>query len=208
MRGKKGKLVTFEGIDGAGKSTMIDMLKKSGELSNTTVYTCEPTRETMTGKCVSQSMESNADPLTELFLFLADHAAHLNNTVIPAINSGKLVLSDRYSDSRIAYQGAALQGRIRESDTLSFVKRLHDPWTIVPDMTFVFDISPEISVQRCADRGKKTKFENTDFLKQVRTNFNTLAQKHPERIIIIDSTKPPEKNMREIIQKIKILCES
>ena len=204
-----GKLVTFEGIDGSGKSTMLSLLQASDAKAplfpNGTVFTREPTKETLTGKAVYAAIGNNVDPLSELFLFLADHAAHLNDTVRPALNAGKLVISDRYSDSRCAYQGATLKNTI--PDAFDFVCRLHEPWTIKPDLTFLFDISPEVSCSRCKDRGAQTKFERVDFLNEVRKNFKQLAKDEPKRFVILDAEKKPEENEKIILKHLKTLSE-
>lgn len=197
-----GKLVTFEGIDGSGKSTMLSRLQLRNEKKplflRETVFTREPTKETLTGNVVYAVIEQSVDPMTELFLFMADHAAHLSQTVRPAIRAGKLVISDRYSDSRCAYQGATLKETI--PNAFEFVRKIHEPWTIKPDLTFFFDITPEISCKRCQDRGAQTKFERVDFLNEVRNNFKRLANEEPNRFVTLDAEKPPEEN-EEIILK-------
>ena len=203
------KLVTFEGIDGSGKSTMLSLLQardaKAPLFKNGTVFTREPTKETLTGKAVYAAIENPVDPLAELFLFLADHAAHLSHTVRPALSAGKLVISDRYSDSRCAYQGATLKNTI--PDAFNFVRRLHEPWTIKPDLTFLFDISPEVSCARCKDRGAPTKFERVDFLNDVRNNFKQLAKDDPQRFVILDAEKKAEENEKIILKELKKLSE-
>ncbi|MDR2944167.1 MAG: dTMP kinase [Methanosarcinales archaeon] len=204
-----GKLVTFEGIDGSGKSTMLSRLLKINEseplCGGGTVFTREPTKDTLTGQAVYAAIEKNIDPLAELFLFLADHAAHLSETVRPALAGGKLVISDRYSDSRCAYQGATLNPIT--PNAFDFVCRLHEPWTIKPDLTFFFDIRPEVSCKRCKDRGAQTKFERVDFLRKVTANFKKAAEKEPERFVILDAEKPPEENEKIILENIRALFE-
>lgn len=207
--GKSGKLVTFEGIDGSGKSTMLSRLQKVDESEplscSGSVFTREPTKETLTGKAVYAAIENNVDPLAELFLFLADHAAHLSDTVLPALENGKLVVSDRYSDSRCAYQGTTLNGTI--SDAFDFVCRLHEPWTRKPDLTFLFDIRPEVSCERCKDRGAQTKFERVDFLKEVTANFKKLAECEPDRFVILNAEAAPEENEKIILEKIRAILK-
>ncbi|MCL2549352.1 MAG: dTMP kinase [Methanimicrococcus sp.] len=204
-----GKLVTFEGIDGSGKSTMRARLQAVNEINPLspagTVFTREPTKDTLTGEAVYAAIENNVDPLSELFLFLADHAAHIEKVVRPAVENGKLVISDRYSDSRCAYQGATLQNAI--PDAFNFVRRLHEPWTIKPDLTFLFDIPPEVSCERCKDRGAQTKFERVDFLNAVTANFSRLAKDEPERFVILDAEAAPEVNEKIILEKIRELLK-
>lgn len=198
--GRKGILITFEGIDGAGKSTIVSRLSKSGPLKDA-VFTREPSRDTLTGKAVYDAIASDTDPLAELFLFIADHAAHLADVVRPALADGKVVISDRYSDSRCAYQGATLEKIV--PDALDFVGRVHEPWTEKPDLTFIFDLEPEISVARCGDRGEMTKFEKTEFLKAVRNNFGILAAEEPDRFTVIDASLSADDIEKIVLEKIE-----
>ncbi|HEY6586379.1 MAG TPA: dTMP kinase [Candidatus Methanoperedens sp.] len=177
----KGKLITLEGIDGTGKSSIANMLKnKFPEV----VFTREPTHNWI-GKAVKTSIESDTDPLAELFLFVADHAEHIARVIKPAIEEGKNVISDRYSDSRYAYQGATLSNIF--DDAMEFVMGIHKGWTVVPDLTILFTIDPAIAVSRCGVRGEKTKFEKIEFLKTVQGNFLKLAEREPRRFVIIDA---------------------
>jgi thymidylate kinase len=206
-----GKLITFEGVDGSGKSTMLARLQSKNDLLPLcragTVFTREPTKETLTGKAVYAAIENRVDPLAELFLFLADHAAHLAETVRPAMENGKLVISDRYSDSRVAYQSVTLKETISNESAFDFIQKSHEPWTIKPDLTFFFDISPEVSCARCKDRGEQTKFERVDFLNEVRAAFKKLAENEPNRFVILDAEKTPEENEKIILDKIQELLK-
>ena len=185
-------LVTLEGIDGSGKTTTISSLQ---EAYPTAVYTLEPT-DSWYGDAVRNSINTNnADPLAELFLYVADHAYHLQTTVIPALDDGKLVISDRYIDSRYAYQSASLDGILE--DPLSYIEKIHQPWTILPDLTLYFDIPPELGAQRS---GSTNKFEQTSFLEKVHENYEKIISKHPHRFIRIDATLPPE-DMAQIAVK-------
>ena len=177
----KGKLITLEGIDGTGKSSIARMLRSRFPEA---VFTQEPTHGWI-GKAVKASIESDADPLAELFLFVADHADHIARVIRPALLEGKTVFSDRYSDSRYAYQGATLSNIFE--DAVGFVRGIHKGWSIVPDLTILFIIDPEIAVSRCGIRGERTKFEKIEFLKTVQGNFQELAESEPERFIIIDA---------------------
>ena len=110
-----GVLVTLEGLDGSGKTSCIGALKASPSIPTAT-YTREPTH-TWYGEAVRRSLnDDDADPLAELFLYTADHAAHLADVIGPALDRGELVVSDRYSDSRYAYQGATLADRFVRVD--------------------------------------------------------------------------------------------
>lgn len=197
----RGKLITLEGIDGSGKSTVAEKLQKNPEIKAfKPVFTREPTRGTLTGNAVEKAIQSDTDQLAELFLFTADHAEHLAKLIKPALEKGKIVISDRYSDSRYAYQGMTLKTHLE--NPLEWVKDLHQGWTIVPDLTFLFDIRPEISIERCGKRGEQSKFEKLEFLRGVREIFLKLAADDPERFIVIDASRSPEYIEKEVVKKI------
>ncbi len=183
---RKGKLITLEGIDGTGKSSIAKRLKTTFPDA---VFTMEPTRGWI-GKAVKKSIESEADPLAELFLFVADHAEHISKVIRPALDNGKIVISDRYSDSRYAYQGATLSHIF--DDAMGWVESIHKGWTIVPDLTILFTIDPAIAVTRCGIRGNHTKFEKIGFLKTVQGNFLKLAKREPQRFVVIDAGRELE----------------
>ncbi|MDY9927229.1 dTMP kinase [Methanosarcina sp.] len=197
----RGKLITLEGIDGSGKSTVAKKIQENHKISVfEPVFTREPTRDTLTGNAVEKAIQSDTDQLAELFLFTADHAEHLAKLVKPALEKGKTVISDRYSDSRYAYQGITLKNRLE--NPLEWVKSLHRGWTVIPDLTFLFDIEPEIAVERCGKRGEQTKFEKIEFLRGVREIFLSLAAEEPERFVIVDASCSPEYVEKTVVQKI------
>jgi dTMP kinase len=196
-----GKLITLEGIDGSGKSTVAKKLQENLEIKAfEPVFTREPTRGTLTGIAVEKAIQSDTDQLAELFLFTADHAEHLAKIVKPALENGKIVISDRYSDSRYAYQGVTLKNRIE--NPLEWIKNLHRNWTVIPNLTFLFDIKPEISIERCGKRGDQSKFEKIEFLESVRELFLRLAKENSERFVIIDASQSPENLEKEVVGKI------
>lgn len=180
---QKGKLISLEGIDGTGKSSIEMMLKTK---FTEAVFTKEPTQSWI-GKAVKKSIGSEADPLAELFLFVADHAEHIAKVIRPALEEGKLVISDRYSDSRYAYQGVTLSALF--DDSMEWIQNIHKGWTIAPDLTILLTIEPNIAVSRCGIRGNHTKFEKIEFLKKVQENFLKLAKREPQRFVIIDAEK-------------------
>jgi dTMP kinase len=192
----EGKIITLEGIDGTGKSSIAKLLKKKFPDA---VFTLEPTRSWI-GRAVKRSIESDGDPLAELFLFVADHAEHIAKVIRPALADGKIVFSDRFSDSRYAYQGATLSDDF--DDAVAWVQGIHRGWTVVPDMTILFTIEPAVAVLRCGVRGEKTKFEKMEFLKKVQDNFLRLAREEPRRFVIIDAGAELEKVEREAEMKI------
>ncbi len=177
-----GMLVTLEGLDGSGKTTVHEALQSSFPGA---VFTAEPT-DSWIGDMVRRSMnDDSADPLAELFLYTADHAGHLADTIRPALTRGELVISDRYSDSRFAYQATTLSARFDEP--LAYVKDIHEPFSIRPDLTIYFDIDPETAAER-ADRANK--FEHAEFLARVRANYERLLDAEPSRFVRINATQP------------------
>jgi dTMP kinase len=240
----RGILITFEGIDGCGKSTIAAEVARriaEGEgppfSGRRFIFTAEPTkgeegrliREKL--KRASQMAEGpavadgsapaagarstvEAKELEELFLFMADHAHHLKETVIPALEEGKIVISDRYSDSRIAYQGATLQGIIPRP--LEWVRELHRPWSVVPERTILFSIDPDLAVLRCrlrADGSTKEKttdpekFEEEEFLREVAANFELMAKREPERFIVIDAARKKAEVLGETMEALAEILE-
>lgn len=197
----KGKLITLEGIDGSGKSTVAKKLQENPEITAfKPVFTKEPTRGTLTGIAVEKAIQADTDQLAELFLFTADHAEHLAKLIKPALEKGKTVISDRYSDSRYAYQSITLKKYLE--NPLDWIKNLHKGWTVVPDLTFLFDVRPEISIERCGKRGDQSKFEKIDFLKGVREIFLRLADEEPDRFIIIDASQSPQKIELKVAREV------
>ncbi|MHB9288078.1 dTMP kinase [Halobacteriales archaeon Cl-PHB] len=178
-------LVTLEGLDGSGKSTVVQALREDDAIAAT--FTREPT-DSWYGEAVQRSIDDDdADPLAELFLYTADHAAHLSRVVRPALDRGELVISDRYSDSRYAYQGATLDGNVPEP--MAFVQRIHEPWTRPPDATVYLDVDPETAAKRS---GATNKFETADYLADVRANYERLVDAAPDRFHRVDASRSPE----------------
>jgi dTMP kinase len=177
-------LVTLEGLDGSGKTTVWEALRGDFDA----VFTREPT-DSWYGKAVERSIQRpDADPLAELFLYTADHAAHLTRTVRPALESGTPVVSDRYSDSRYAYQGATLADRSDLENPAAFVKAIHEPWTVTPDRTIYLDLPPETAAERS---GSTNKFERAETLAQVQAHYERLIEAEPERFVRVDATRSP-----------------
>jgi len=177
-------LITLEGIDGSGKTTVAEALQ---DTLPEAMFTREPT-DSWYGEAVQRSIgDDEADPLAELFLYTADHADHLSRVVRPALESGKVVVSDRYSDSRYAYQGATLDGVVRRP--VEYVRGVHEPFTRAPDATLYFDVPPETGAERA---GATNKFETAGYLAEVQANYERLIESDPDRFVRIDATRSPE----------------
>jgi dTMP kinase len=178
-------LITLEGIDGSGKTTAWEALRESRP-ARETVFTREPT-ESWYGEAVQRSIDDDdADPMAELFLYTADHADHLARVVRPSLDDGNVVISDRYSDSRYAYQGATLAEHLDRP--MEYVRDVHEPFTRPPDATLYFDVPPEVGAERA---GATNKFEAADYLERVSANYERLIETEPERFVRIDATQSP-----------------
>lgn len=148
-------LVTIEGIDGSGKSTLHEALGPYlADLDP--VITREP-GSTWIGEAVRRAIREHADPVAEALLFVADHAAHLREVVRPALSEGRLVISDRYIDSRYVYQQVTLDGII--PNPLAWLRAVHAGWTVFPDLTILLAVPIPVALERTGRRESGEHFE-------------------------------------------------
>lgn len=192
MPKKKGFFITFEGGDGAGKSTLIEGIRRYlAEKSFSVVITREP-GGTPLGEMIRQWLLEKQSIIqisskAELLLFLASRVQHIEEVISPALDKGEVVLCDRFNDSSIAYQGV---GRDLGID---YVENLCEQvcQEIVPDLTFYLDLDPHLGLKRRHQaHGSKDRIEEEEisFHQQVREGFLELANRHP-RIHIIDASQ-------------------
>jgi dTMP kinase len=176
-------LITLEGIDGSGKSTLHASLRALIQDLDP-VFTREP-GATWVGDSVRRAIAEKIDPVTEATLFVADHAAHLATVVRPALAEGKLVVSDRYSDSRYAYQSVTLQGIV--SDPEGWLRAMHNGWTIIPDLTFLCVLPVDDALTRLKPDHQREHFERREVLEKVQNNYLSYAKAEPSRFVIVDA---------------------
>jgi len=178
------QFVTFEGIDGSGKSTIakkiFEKLKNQGI---NVVLTYEPT-DTWIGKQVQKCIETQSDPFVTAFTFIADRIQH-GKQIQEWIDEDKIVICDRYSESTYAYQGAQLEEMIK--NPIKWLKELSKDRILVPDRTFIFIIEPKDALARIQTRDNLIPFEKTAFLQKVQKNYLKLAT--GKRFKKIDATK-------------------
>jgi dTMP kinase len=197
----RGQLITLEGIDGSGKSTAAKAIAEGlKELmpDRILVLTAEPTtgeagrilRKELSSCSEDRDETTTARRMRELFLFMADHADHLAKTIIPALEAGAIVISDRYADSTAAYQGVTLRGVV--PDSVQWIRSIYRPWNVIPDKTLLFVLNPTEALERLGARSAREKFERNDFLKEVDMNFRLLASLEPERFVQIDAEQEEE----------------
>ena len=186
--------ITFEGIEGSGKTTQIRMLAE--RLPNA-VVTKEPggTPSADRIRAILLDPTSHLDPVAELFLFAASRRQHVTEVIRPALERGGVVLCDRYTDATLAYQGF---GRLLDLDKL----RMLNDWataSLVPDLTLVFDLEEEEGLRRARSRNATStphegRFEAEDlrFHRRVREGYLALAVAEPGRFLVVDAAGTPE----------------
>jgi dTMP kinase len=190
-------LITVEGIDGSGKSTLVEKLQS---LYPEAYYTCEPKSGTWLGDDVVREAISNeghdVSSVSIFFLFLAEHADHVNNYVRPRLEDDELVVCDRYVDSRYVYQTRELADEV-EGDTLDWIRTVQEQkWTEMPDKTILLDIPVEVSMERL-DGGEI--FEKKDKLRDYRNTYLMLAENN-DRYEVVDATQKPSAVVEECRQ--------
>ncbi len=197
-------LITIEGIDGSGKSTLLSHLRELlADLDP--LFTREP-GATWVGESVRRAVAERMDPITEALLFCADHAAHVDTVIRPALTGGRLVISDRYSDSRFAYQPVVLDGIL--PDPLLWLRRIHDGWSIRPDRTFLLVLPIEDAISRLDPAKKREYFENAGILARVQENYLDLAASDPARFVVVDALLKKEEVARFIADEIRASVQS
>jgi dTMP kinase len=202
-----GTFITFEGIDGSGKSTQLRLLGNFLKANGCeALLTREPggTQLGLRLRAALLDAAEEVDPLTELLVFAADRAQHVRRMVLPALDAGKLVISDRYADATVAYQGA---GRGFSSELISQIVQLATEG-LKPDLTLLFDLTIEESTNRTARRstGKtatritrdRLDIEHADFHARVRDAYLQIALAEPERVKLIDTSGPVEKTQARV----------
>lgn len=199
----KGKFITFEGIDGVGKSTQIQLLAaKLQKLGYEVVVTREP-GGTKVAERVREIVLDAQLPLStrsEALLFMASRSEHVEKIIRPALTAGKVVLCDRFCDSTFVYQGVHCD--------VDMLRKLNLIATdgLMPDTTIVIDGDPELLAQRRAARGVQDRFENKGlaFQKQLRQGFLNLAKEEPERIKVVNGMASQEDVAASIASCLKI----
>lgn len=203
----KGKFITVEGSEGVGKSTNIAFIKSWLKKNNIDVlHTREPGGTPLAEELrhiLLKNREENFDSMAELLVVFAARAQHLHEVILPAIDRGKWVLCDRFTDATYAYQGFGRGldlGLITELETL--VQR-----GVHPDKTFYLDIDVSIGLERAQARGDLDRFENEkiEFFERVRQGYQQRVEQDPERYIVIDASQALVDVQRDIEAKLMAL---
>lgn len=201
-----GCFITFEGIDGSGKSTqlraLVETLRAQG---HDVVATCEP-GGTSLGQALRKAFldtDGSVAPTAELLLFAADRAQHIEHLIRPAILDGKIIISDRYADATRAYQGA---GRGFDRDLIETIIEIATGG-LRPDLTLFFDIPVERALERTSRRrpGARNRMdgESADFYTRVRKAYLDLADAEPARFRVVDADREVDVIASDVMKLVK-----
>ncbi|MEN6521943.1 MAG: dTMP kinase [Armatimonadota bacterium] len=196
----RGFFISLEGPEGSGKSTQIRLLAAALEDQGyNVVVTAEPGGDPVAQEIRSIVLHSKSDiaPEAELLLYLAARAQHVRHIILPALQRGEIVVSDRYADSSFAYQGYA-----RGLD-LATLRELNDFATggLVPDLTLLLDVPVEFGLERQQDKNR-FEAESVAFHEKVRAGFLDLAKAEPKRWAVIDATGSIEEVRERVIDAV------
>ncbi|NGX54425.1 MAG: Thymidylate kinase [Chlamydiae bacterium] len=206
----KGCFITIEGGDGSGKSTLTEKLAQEfTSRGYTIVKTREPGGTPLSEKIRHLVLNPNTDfticDRSELLLYLASRLQHIEEIIVPALREGKVVICERFNDSTIVYQGCARHLGMSYVEELC---ALACNGLATPDRTLYLDLDPEIGLHRIKSQSDREldrlELEKLQFHKQVRQGYLQLADKHPERITIIDAGQPQEDVYKAALQAVEL----
>jgi dTMP kinase len=192
---QRGRFITFEGVDGSGKTTQFRMLAQwLRERGREVVETVEP-GGTAIGRQIRKILldpaSADIQPRAELLLYFASRAQNVDQVIRPALDAGQTVLCDRFTDSTLVYQGC---GRGLDTEVVRDLDRIACRG-LKPDVTFLIDIDPETSLMRAKRRNERTgpsesriDEEGAEFHERVRQGYLALAKAEPDRIMVVDGT--------------------
>ena len=197
----KGLFITFEGGDGCGKTTQINLLdeylRKKGYK---TLLTREPGSKGLGVKLreILLNYDGDVSPVCESFLFLADRAQHVDCIIKPALEEGVIVLCDRHTDSTVAYQG---YGRGLDLEQIHKLNKIATSG-LKPDLTIVLDVDVETSQKRVGSEKDRMESAGVEFFERVRQGFLEIAKQEPERVKVVDSTQSIQEIYQEILELV------
>lgn len=205
----KGAFITIEGVEGCGKTTQLALLKARLEAEGRAVVVTREPGGTVIGEAIRELLLDTANhamrPVTELLLYEAARAQHVEERIRPALDAGKIVLCDRFADSTTAYQGA---GRVLPAD---MVRRMHEVATggVWPALTIVLDVPVAVGLERAARARRRDRIESEpeQFHARVREEFLRLAEREPGRVKVVDGTAPVEAVSEQVYALVSAALE-
>jgi dTMP kinase len=214
---QRGRFITFEGLDGCGKSTQLEKLAAALRGQNLSVVVTREPGGTSTGEKIRQLLldtnTSSLAPLAELALMFASRAQHITEVIQPALAQGRIVLCDRFTDSTEAYQGG---GRKLGSRPVLDLHRILCG-DLQPELTILMDSEVAASVDRARRRNKtqagknsraksdeyRFEQESRAFFARVRTAYLAIATREPQRMVVVDARGTPEQTHRQIVEVVR-----
>ena len=198
--------ITFEGADGCGKTTQIELLNQY--LQNKgfdTLVTREPGAIGLGEKLreILLNYEGDVSPNCESFLFLADRAQHVDCIMKPALKENKIVLCDRHTDSTVAYQG---YGRKLDIEQIKMLNRIAVNG-LIPDLTIVFDIDIETSMKRVGKIKDRMESAGMDFFNRVREGYLEIAKNEPNRVKVINSADTIDNIHKKVVELVEQIAK-
>lgn len=204
---KRGLFITFEGADGCGKTTQIELLDKYLKAQGKeTILTREPGAKGLGTKLreILLNYDGEVSPNCESFLFLADRAQHIDCIIKPALNEGKIILCDRHTDSTVAYQG---YGRGLDIERINYLNNIATG-NLKPDLTIVFDIDIETSMQRVGKTKDRMESAGMEFFNRVREGYLEISKKEPQRVKVINSADTIENIHKKVLESVNNLWQA
>jgi dTMP kinase len=209
MAGKRGRFITFEGIDGCGKTTQLEMLAERLRALNMPVTRAREPGGTAVGDAIRRILLDSATvglaPVAEVLLYFASRAQNVDEVIGPALESGRVVLCDRFVDASAAYQGA---GRGLGRELIENLERIACRG-VKPDLTFILDIEPATSIRRALERNRdaagtgaadESRFEreSLEFFSRVRGAYLEIAAREPGRVLVINGERSQQAVQQEV----------
>ena len=197
----RGKFISIEGVEGVGKSTNIEAIKKFLEVKKIDfVVTREPGGTVLSEKIRELLLQRNSEApveMTELLLIFASRAQHLEKVIRPALENGIWIICDRFTDATYAYQGG---GRGLKTSVIAELESMV-LGELRPDLTIILDLDPETGLARAKERGELDRFENEkdEFFNKVRSAYLDIARSNPDRCFVIDASQNIEQVSADII---------
>ena len=210
MTVKRGKFITLEGVEGSGKGVQMRLLEKEFQRRQVPFLSTREPGGTALGvalrRILLQKDGALREPHAELLLYLADRYQHLKEIIEPALSRGLHVISDRYHDATLAYQGYARGINLSRIDQLTRILALQ-----MPDLTFVFDVPVEIALSRARSRNLKEESdqwgrfeaEALEFHRKVRDGYHRLAELCSRRICVIDGAGTPKEVFGRVLKVLR-----
>lgn len=202
---RNGHLFTFEGLTNSTKDDVLE--KVAYKLSNDgheVVRTSEPYSEELTPILRQALQDTTWSEKSRLFLFMADHFYHVDEVIKPALEQDKIVLCDRYSDSRCAYQAAGLSDDHDElTSNIHWINSVHNKFHfLTPDKTFIFDIPSEAAATKARESTDEYLITDADFLSRVRTAYHIITELTPNRMDMKDAQNPVDELTDDVYNQI------